>query len=67
MEEYEIKQIKELMKIREILCGVTIIHDINFKDDKEKYCFRPIKNTSRQDCYKALYEINEIAGKIKWY
>ena len=64
MEEYEIKQIKQLMKIREILSGMAIISDI---DKNNKDCYRPVKNTSRQDCYKALYEINEIVGRIKWY
>ena len=63
MEEYEIKQIKQLVEIRTILSGMTIIHD---KNKKNKDCYRPVKNTSRQDCYKALYEINELVGRIKW-
>lgn len=64
MEEHEIKQIKQLVEIRTILSGMTIIQDIN---KKNKDCYRPVKNTSRQDCYKALYEINELVGRIKWY
>ncbi|MBR3163564.1 MAG: hypothetical protein IKF17_05655 [Clostridia bacterium] len=64
MEEYEIKQIKQLVEIRTILSGMAIIHDIN---EKNNDYYRPVKNTSRQDCYKALYEINELVGRIKWH
>ncbi len=38
--------------IKNITKDILIKHDVNG--------YRPIKNTSKEDCYKALYEIQEL-------
>jgi len=52
-------------KIKEILDNICITRGINLRG-KRKYHYSPVKNTSKQDCYKALYEINQIIGRWKW-
>ena len=56
MNEEEIKQILKSLTIKKI----TPIKST----DKIKY--KPIKNCSRQQCYKALYDINKIIGNNNW-
>lgn len=50
-------------KIKEILNNIQITRGVNLRGKRH---YSPVKNTSKQDCYKALYEINQIIGRWKW-
>lgn len=52
-------------EIQEILQELTI-KKIEPIKPTEKTKYRPIKNCSSQQCYKALYEINKIIGNNNW-
>lgn len=52
-------------QIQEILQELTI-KKIEPIKPTEKAKYRPIKNCSSQQCYKALYEINKIIGNNNW-
>lgn len=65
------EKIADLREIQRILDNLSIIKInlvkkglIRHKLIKTRY--KPIKNCSRQDCYKALYDINKIVGMYKW-
>lgn len=52
-------------QIQDILQELTIKRIEPIKPT-EKVKYRPIKNCSSQQCYKALYEINKIIGNNNW-
>lgn len=52
-------------QIQDILQELTIKRIEPIKPT-EKVKYRPIKNSSSQQCYKALYEINKIIGNNNW-
>ena len=52
-------------QIQDILQELTI-KKIEPIKPTEKTKYRPIKNCTRQQCYKALYEINKIIGTCNW-
>ena len=52
-------------QIQKILQELTI-KKIEPMKPTEKTKYRPIKNCSSQQCYKALYEINKIIGNNNW-
>ena len=53
----------KIKQIQEILQQVVVVKKIS---ERSNDYYKPIKNTSKQDCYKALYEINKIIGIDGW-
>ena len=56
---------QEIEQIQDILQKLSIIK-INPINSTEKVKYKPIKNSSKQECYEALYKINKIIGKYNW-
>ena len=56
-----IEKYRELLqKIYALVSGVLVI-----KPNAQEEHYRPVKNTSRNDCYKIVWELEKIFGVIK--
>ena len=63
MDKLKIENEEKMQQIQEILQQVVVVKKMS---ERSNVYYKPIKNTSKQDCYKALYEINKIIGIDGW-